>query len=96
MRGANKDVLNEVERNLFDALGVARTVLMDPRLVPGGGAAEMAVSQYLTQRSKSISGVKQWPYQSVAFALEVIPRTLAQNCGADVVRVLTELRVVEI
>ena len=24
--------------------------------------------------------------------MEVIPRTLAQNCGADVVRVLTELR----
>lgn len=28
----------------------------------------------------------------VAYALEIIPRTLAQNCGADVVRVMTELR----
>ena len=28
----------------------------------------------------------------MASALEVIPRTLAQNCGADVVRVLTEMR----
>jgi len=28
----------------------------------------------------------------VADALEVIPRTLAQNCGADVVRRMTELR----
>jgi T-complex protein 1 subunit gamma len=34
----------------------------------------------------------QWPYKALAGALEVIPRTLAQNCGADVVRVLTELR----
>ena len=25
-------------------------------------------------------------------ALEVIPRTLAQNCGANVIRVLTKLR----
>jgi len=25
-------------------------------------------------------------------ALEVIPRTLANNCGADVVRIITELR----
>ena len=32
------------------------------------------------------------PYAAVARALEVIPRTLAQNCGADVVRVLTDLR----
>lgn len=28
----------------------------------------------------------------MASALEVIPRTLAQNCGADVVRTLTEMR----
>ncbi len=34
----------------------------------------------------------QWPYKALAGAFEVIPRTLAQNCGADVVRVLTELR----
>jgi T-complex protein 1 subunit gamma len=27
LRGASKDVLNEVERNLQDALGVARNVL---------------------------------------------------------------------
>lgn len=42
---------------------------------------------------KSIEGVKQYPYQSVAVALEVIPRTLLQNCGADVIRLITELRV---
>jgi len=28
----------------------------------------------------------------VAFALEAIPRTLASNCGVDVIRVITELR----
>eukprot|EP01105_Mastigella_eilhardi_P006343 TRINITY_DN17956_c0_g1_i1.p1 TRINITY_DN17956_c0_g1~~TRINITY_DN17956_c0_g1_i1.p1 ORF type:complete len:560 (+),score=182.50 TRINITY_DN17956_c0_g1_i1:191-1681(+) len=92
LRGANKDVLNEVERNLQDALAVTRNVLLNPLLVPGGGAAEMAVSHALAQKAKSIEGVKQWPYQSVGLALEAIPRTLAQNCGCDVVRVLTELR----
>ena len=40
LRGASKDVLNEVERNLHDAMGVARNVVQDPRLVPGGGAVE--------------------------------------------------------
>lgn len=44
LRGASKDVLNEVERNLQDALHVARNVMQDPRLIPGGGAAEMAIS----------------------------------------------------
>jgi hypothetical protein len=35
LRGASKDVLNEVERNLHDAMGVARNIATDPRLVPG-------------------------------------------------------------
>jgi len=28
----------------------------------------------------------------VAYAFEVIPRILAQNCGVDVIRIITELR----
>ncbi|KAI1229868.1 hypothetical protein IHE44_0010573, partial [Lamprotornis superbus] len=61
-------------------------------LVPGGGATEMAVSHALTERSKGMTGVEQWPYRAVAQALEVIPRTLIQNCGASTIRVLTSLR----
>lgn len=45
LRGASKDILNEVERNLQDALHVARNVMVDARLVPGGGAVEMALSR---------------------------------------------------
>ena len=39
-----------------------------------------------------IEGVEQHPYRAVGVALEVIPRTLAQNCGANVIRTLTKLR----
>jgi len=92
LRGASKDVLNEIERNLADAMSVARNVLFEPKLVPGGGAIEMAVSQALITKSNSIEGVQQWTYRGIANALEVIPRTLAQNCGAKIVKVLTELR----
>jgi len=92
LRGANKDVLNEIERNLQDAVIVARNVVLENKLVPGGGAIEMACSQYLITKSSSIEGVQQWTYRGIANAFEVIPRTLAHNCGAKVVRVLTELR----
>merc|ERR1711871_921758 len=92
LRGASKDVLNEIERNLADAMNVARNIYFDPRLVPGGGAVEMAISQGLVERSKTQEGVLQWPYKAVGTALEVIPRTLCQNCGADTIRVITELR----
>ena len=92
LRGASKDVLNEIERNLHDAMGVARNVLNNPKLVPGGGALEMELACRLNEMALKVEGVHQWPYKALASALEVIPRTLAQNCGGDVVRMLTELR----
>uniref|UniRef100_A0A8C8DC05 T-complex protein 1 subunit gamma n=1 Tax=Oryzias sinensis TaxID=183150 RepID=A0A8C8DC05_9TELE len=92
LRGASKEILAEVERNLQDAMQVCRNVLLDPFLLPGGGAVEMAVSKRLTERSRALTGIEQWPYRAVAQALEVIPRTLIQNCGASTIRVLTSLR----
>lgn len=72
---------------------MCRNVLLDPQLLLGGGAVEMAVSKCLMERSRAFTGVEQWPYRAVAQALEVIPRTLIQNCGASTIRVLTSLRV---
>eukprot|EP00271_Cylindrocystis_brebissonii_P013207 TRINITY_DN32864_c0_g1_i1.p1 TRINITY_DN32864_c0_g1~~TRINITY_DN32864_c0_g1_i1.p1 ORF type:complete len:558 (-),score=131.51 TRINITY_DN32864_c0_g1_i1:673-2346(-) len=92
LRGASKDVLNEVERNLQDAMAVARNVVQDPKLVPGGGAVEMSVSVALKEKSTSIGGVEQYPYRTVASGMEVIPRTLAQNCGVNVIRTMTALQ----
>ncbi|XP_078101077.1 T-complex protein 1 subunit gamma-like [Sander vitreus] len=92
LRGASKEILAEVERNLQDAMQVCRNVLLDPFLLPGGGAIEMAVSKRLMERSRALTGIEQWPYRAVATALEVIPRTLIQNCGASTIRVLTSLR----
>jgi len=92
LRGASRDVLNEVERNLIDAMGVARNVMLEPKLCPGGGACEMAVSRCLAEKADSLEGMEQWPYRAVGEALEVIPRTLTQNCGANVIRTLTKLR----
>lgn len=92
LRGASKDILNEVERNLQDALNVARNVIQDPILVPGGGATEMSLAHALNEKAKSITTVHQWPYRAIAKALEVLPLTLIQNCGASTIRTLTALR----
>merc|ERR1719328_589141 len=92
LRGASKDILNEVERNLQDALNVARNLYQDPFIVPGGGATEMEVAHQLGLKAKTLNGVIQWPYKAVTGALEIIPRTLAQNCGANTIRTITALR----
>lgn len=93
LRGPSKDILNEIDRNLADAMSVARNVIFNPILAPGGGATEMAISVGLQQKARSITGVEGWPFRAVADAMEVIPRTLVQNAGGNAIRVLTELRV---
>lgn len=92
LRGPSKDILNEIERNLADAMAVARNVMFEPKLAPGGGATEMAVSVRLAEHAKTIEGVAQWPFKAVADAMEVIPRTLVQNCGGNPIRTLATLR----
>ncbi|CAF1461141.1 unnamed protein product [Adineta steineri] len=100
LRGANKDVLNEIERNFHDAMNVTRNVMLEPRLTPGGGAVEMALSRALDTMSSGegianddfFKGVEKYPYKAVSRALEIIPRTLIQNCGGNVVKQLTTLR----
>ena len=92
LRGASKDIMNEIERNLQDAMNVARNVIFEPKLLPGGGATEMAVAVALAEKAKAIEGVEQRPYKAVGDAMEIIPRTLIQNCGGSAIRVLTDLR----
>eukprot|EP00924_Labyrinthula_sp_SR-Ha-C_P010285 snap_masked-scaffold_23-processed-gene-2.12-mRNA-1 protein AED:0.01 eAED:0.01 QI:0/-1/0/1/-1/1/1/0/549 len=85
LRGGSKDVLNEMERDLWDCLSVARNVVKEGKVVTGGGCFEMQVSRLLRSTGEVLEG-------KMADALEVIPRTLLGNCGADVVKGMTKLR----
>ena len=38
---------------------VARQLITDPRVVPGGGASEMAIGQALVKHAKSIKTIEQ-------------------------------------
>jgi T-complex protein 1 subunit gamma len=93
LRGGSKDVLNEIERNLLDAMQVVRNVVYEPKLLPGGGATEMAIAMGIREASNTImDGLQKGPFLAVGEAMEVIPRTLAQNCGVSVIRTITQLR----
>lgn len=92
LRGASKDILSEIERNLQDAMAVARNIILEPFMAPGGGATEMAVSVQLAAKAKEVEGTEQLPYTAVVQGMEVIPRTLIQNCGGNPLRQVTSLR----
>eukprot|EP00835_Amoeboradix_gromovi_P001915 NODE_98_length_21025_cov_0.475055.p4 type:complete len:572 gc:universal NODE_98_length_21025_cov_0.475055:17290-19005(+) len=92
LRGPAKDIINEFERNLQDALCVARNIILDPFLCPGGGATEIALSVELAAKASTVEGTEQYPYASVAEALEVIPKILASNSGAKPIQITSELK----
>ncbi|EAY00024.1 chaperonin subunit gamma CCTgamma, putative [Trichomonas vaginalis G3] len=92
LRGPSKDVLLEMFRIMDDALKVARNLMSEPSLLPGGGATEISVSTALRENCKKLDGIEQMSYETAALALEVIPRTLIQNCGAPTMKVLTQLK----
>ncbi|KAN0090735.1 TCP-1/cpn60 chaperonin family domain containing protein [Tylopilus felleus] len=41
LRAPSRDILNEIDRNLADALSLARNAYFNPTLAPGGGATEI-------------------------------------------------------
>ena len=45
-----------------------------------------------TSNDEFFKGVEKYPYKAVSRALEIIPRTLIQNCGGNVIKQLTTLR----
>lgn len=92
LRGGSKDILQEIERNLQDAMAVVRNIMLDPRVLAGGGSSEMSMAAAILDQINTIPGTQQGPYKAVANALEVIPRTLSENCGAKTIRLITELR----
>jgi len=92
IRGASKDIMNEVERNLHDSMCVVRNIILHPHMMPGGGASEMALAKLITDNAANVTGMRHWAYAGIARALEVIPRTLIQNCGGNTIRQLTALR----
>jgi chaperonin GroEL (HSP60 family) len=91
-RGGTEHVIDEVERTLDDAIGVVATALKDGQLVAGGGAPEIEVALALRKYAASVGGREQLAIEAFADAVEIIPRTLAENAGLDAINVLVDLR----
>nr|WP_089670403.1 thermosome subunit alpha [Halobacterium jilantaiense] len=92
LRGGTEHVVDEVERAIEDSLGVVRVTLEDGKVMPGGGAPETEIAMQLRDFADSVGGREQLAVEAFADALEVIPRTLAENAGHDPIDSLVDLR----
>jgi len=92
IRGGTQHTIDEVDRALHDALKVVGVTLEDGTLVPGGGAIEAEIAKELRKFAPTIGGREQLAIEAFANAVEVIPRTLAENAGMDPIDTLLQIR----
>ncbi len=92
VKGGTEHVVDEIRRALEDAIGDLSSVLVQGKAVGGAGSGEIAVAEELQKASKAFSGKEQIAIKAFAEALEIIPKTLAENAGLDPIDMLTELK----
>lgn len=92
VRGGSQRVVDEAERSVHDALMVSKDVLEKPAIVAGGGAPEAYMAGKIREWAGTLSGREQLAAEKYAEALEVIPLSLAENAGMNVIDTLAELR----
>jgi len=93
VRGSSQLVLEEADRSIHDALCVLRCIVKNRGIIPGGGAIEIELWRQLEEYAHSLDrGVITMVIKAFAEALEIIPSTLAENCGLNPIKMVTELR----
>ncbi|KAF9445270.1 T-complex protein 1 [Macrolepiota fuliginosa MF-IS2] len=93
LRGATANHLDDLERAIDDGVNVIKGLMKDPRTVPGAGSAEMELAKRVDAYGSGLKGLAQHAVKRYATALEVVPRTLAENAlgGAEGNEVLSRL-----
>ncbi|GAA5982400.1 hypothetical protein JCM11641_006971 [Rhodosporidiobolus odoratus] len=92
VRGSNKMIIDEAKRALHDALCVVRTLVRDPRVVYGGGAAEIACSLAVAREADKVATIEQYAMRAFSTALDAIPLALAENSGLAPIETLAEVK----
>lgn len=92
VHGGTQHVVDEAERAMIDALKSIAVALDDGRAVAGAGAVEIELARRIRVFANTLSGREQLAVFSFADAVEVVPKTLAENAGLDPIDILTALK----
>ncbi|KAG8845473.1 T-complex protein 1 subunit epsilon [Tulasnella sp. 330] len=92
VRGSNKMIIDEAKRALHDAICVVRNLVVDNRVVYGGGAAEISCSLAVAKAADEIPSIEQYAMRAFASALDAIPLALAENSGLSPIETLADIK----
>jgi T-complex protein 1 subunit theta len=93
LRGATANHLDDLERAIDDGVNAIKSLMKDPRLVPGAGASELELAKRVEAYGSGLKGLAQHAVKKFSDALEIIPKTLAENAmgGAQGNEILSRL-----
>ena len=80
---------NDIETT---APGKLRVIKRNGKVVAGAGGSEIELSRNIRHFANSLSGREQLAVIAFADAMEIIPKTLAENAGLDPIDILTEMK----
>lgn len=92
LRGGTEHVVDELNRAIHDALFVVKVALEDEKITVGGGAAATEIALALRDYAPSVGGREQMAVEAFARAVEIIPKTLAENAGLDPIDMIIAIR----
>ena len=92
VRGSTEHVVDEIDRSIEDAIGAVSSALEQGKIVAGAGAPEAEVANRVRKLAEKYSGREQLAIKAFADAMEIVPRSLAENGGLDPIDTLVELR----
>ncbi len=92
IRGGTEHITEEIARAVDDVLGTLNSVIENTRIIAGAGAGEIELSLRLKKFAQQFDGKEQMAILAFAEALEIIPRTLAENAGMDPINIITKLK----
>jgi chaperonin GroEL (HSP60 family) len=92
LRGGTEHIVDEMNRSLHDALSVVGVAIEDGKISAGGGASAIEIALQLRDYAATIGGREQMAIDAFANAIEIIPKTLAENAGLDSINAILDLR----
>ena len=92
IRAGLERMVDEAERAMTDSLSVVSDVIENNKIVAGGGAVEVEVAKELRKYAPKVGGREQLSIEAFADAIEIIPKTLAENAGLTSIDIIVELR----
>ncbi len=92
IRGGTQHIIDEADRSLSDTIKVVGAAVESGKVVAGGGSPEIEVSLGLKKYAATVGGREQLAIEAFAGAMEIIPRSLAENGGLDPIDLLVKLK----